>query len=262
MNWLLISEIFYLIILFLVCLRIIYDTGSSTKTLAYLLFAVFVPVAGIIFYFSFGVNYRKNKMYSKKLTDNDEMAKQLREDIYLYSKQTFEDNDAAVKSNRELAYMLVNDSFSPLTRNNSVKLLVNGENKFPEVLNALKSAKNHIHIEYYIFEDDDIGNEIANILAQKAQEGVEVRFIYDDFGSRSIRKKLVPFLRSQNVKAFPFFEISFISFANRINYRNHRKIIVVDGLTGFVGGINVSDRYINNSSDPKKLYWRDTHPED
>jgi cardiolipin synthase len=259
MNWFLIAEVIYTIILFFVCLRIIYDTTSTTKTLAYLLFSVFVPVAGIIFYFSFGVNYRKNKMYSKKLSDNDEIAKKLREDIYLYSKQTFEGDDAAVRANKELAYMLVNDSLSPLTRNNSVKILVNGENKFPEVLEALNNAKNHIHIEYYIFEDDKIGKEIGNILAKKAQEGVEVRFIYDDFGSRSIRKKLVPFLKSKNVKAFPFYEISFITFANRINYRNHRKIIVIDGCTAFVGGINVSDRYINNSSDPKKLYWRDTH---
>jgi cardiolipin synthase len=259
MNWLLISEIVYLIILFLVCLRIIYDTDSTTKTLAYLMFAVFVPVVGIIFYFSFGVNYRKNKLYDKKLVYNDDMSRRLKEDIYGYSKQTFSENDVEINSNKELAYMLLKDSLSPLTRNNSVKLLVNGENKFPEVLNALKSAKNHIHIEYYIFEDDEIGNEIANILAQKAEEGVEVRFIYDDFGSRSIRKKLVPFLKSKNVKAYPFYEINFISFANRINYRNHRKIIVIDGSTGFVGGINVSDRYINNSSDPKRLYWRDTH---
>ena len=92
---------------------------------------------------------------------------------------------------------------------------------------------------------------------QKAKEGVAVRFIYDDFGSRSIRKTIVKRLRAGNVKAFPFYEISYIAFANRINYRNHRKIIVVDGRTAFVGGINVSDKYINKAGD--QLYWRDTH---
>lgn len=259
MNWLLIYEIIYILVLIFVCLRIVYDTKSTTKTLAYLLFAIFVPFFGILFYFFFGINYRNRKMYSKKLTENADMAKRLREDLYKYSKQTFNESDAAVQSNKELAYMLLNDSMSPLTSNNSVKLLVNGENKFPEVLKALKDAKNHIHIEYYIFEDDEIGKEIGNILVKKAQESVEVRVIYDDFGSRSIRKKLVPYLKENGVKAFPFFKISFISFANRINYRNHRKIIVIDGKTAFVGGINVSDRYINKTGDTNNIFWRDTH---
>src|SRR5690606_16695215 len=111
---------------------------------------------------------------------------------------------------------------------------------------------------YYIYEDDEIGREIETVLIQKASEGVEVRFIYDDFGSRDIRKTLTRRLREGNVKVFPFFEISYIAFANRINYRNHRKIIVVDGRTAFIGGINISDRY-RNTGDKKQLYWRDTH---
>ena len=259
MDWLVIAEIIYIIVLILVCLRIIYDTNNSVKTLAYLLFAVFAPFIGIGFYFFFGINYRNRKMYSKKLFENTDMARRLREDLYHYSKQIFDESDAALQDNKELAFMLLKDSMSPITANNSVKLLVNGETKFPEVLKALGEAKNHIHIEYYIYEDDDIGTTIGNILIKKAQEGIDVRFIYDDFGSSSIRKKFVARLKANNVKAFPFFKISFLSFANRINYRNHRKIIVIDGHTGFVGGINVSDRYINNAAESDKLFWRDTH---
>src|SRR5690606_22028157 len=93
----------------------------------------------------------------------------------------------------------------------------------------------------------------------KAKEGVEVRFIYDDYGSRSIRKTLVKRLRQGGVMAYPFYKILFILLANRLNYRNHRKIIIVDGQTAFVGGINVSDSYINRDDSPKKLFWRDTH---
>lgn len=259
MNWLLVYEIIYLIVLILVCLRIIYDTGSTTKTLAYLLFAIFVPFAGMIFYFFFGINYRNRKMYSKKLFENDDMAKKLREDLYHYSKQTYEESDASVQANKELAYMLLKDTMSPLTANNAVRLLINGENKFPEVLKALKEAKNHIHIEYYIYADDEIGKQIENLLIQKAKEGVIVRFIYDDFGSHSIRRKLVPRLKASGVKAFPFLKVYFIALANRLNYRNHRKIIIIDGRTAFVGGINVSDRYINKAGDTKKVFWRDTH---
>ncbi len=259
MNWLLIYEIFYVLLVILVCLRIVYDTRNNTKTLAYLLLVIFLPIIGIIFYFSFGINYRKRKMYSKKLFNDDNLAKKLKADIFQYSKNTFEQNNSEVKKGRELALMLLRDATSPLTAGNSVQILVNGENKFPEVLTALREAKNHIHIEYYIYEDDQIGRTIENILVQKAQEGVAVRFIYDDFGSRSIRRKLVKRLKKGGVEVFPFAKIIFIAFANRINYRNHRKIIVVDGKTAFAGGINVSDRYININDDHKKLFWRDTH---
>src|SRR5690606_26582820 len=166
---------------------------------------------------------------------------------------------ADVQSTRELAVMLVKDSLSPLTAGNEVKLLVNGEHKFPEVLDAIRKAKNHIHIEYYIYEDGEIGSAMADALMQKVKGGVTVRFIYDDFGSRGIRKKLVRRLKEAGVQAFPFHKIIFIALANRLNYRNHRKIIVIDGTTAFVGGINVSDRYINHTADAHKLFWRDTH---
>jgi len=259
MNWLLLYEIVYIIVVVLVCLRIIYETRTTTKTLAYLLLVIFVPFFGIFFYFSFGTNYRKRKIYNKKLINDEKLAKKLSEDIFQYSKHNFEQADQAIQSTKGLALMLVKDNMSPFTANNDVQLLINGENKFPSVLDALRSAKEHIHIEYYIYEDDEIGRTIESILIQKAREGVTVRFIYDDFGSRSVRRKLVPRLKKSGVKAFPFYKVIFISTANRINYRNHRKIIVVDGKVGFVGGINVSDRYINNSNAEGKLYWRDTH---
>ncbi|MEO9021907.1 MAG: cardiolipin synthase [Ginsengibacter sp.] len=259
MDWILISEIIYTVIVILVCLRIVYDTQSTTKTLAYLLFAVFVPIFGMLFYFFFGINYRSRKMYSKKLLENSVMLKNAQEQMYLSSKKVFEEGGPEIVSNKELAYLLLNDGMSPLTSGNSVELLINGENKFPEVLKALREAKHHIHIEYYIFEDSGIGSEIGNLLIQKAKEGVAVRFIYDDFGSSSIRREFVKNLRKNGVQAFPFLKISFLFFANRINYRNHRKIIVIDGHTAFVGGINVSDKYINRPGDTKSLYWRDTH---
>src|SRR6476661_4212320 len=136
MTWLLVYEIIYIVVLVLVCLRIIYDTRSNTKTLAYLLLVIFLPLIGIFFYFSFGINYRKRKMYTKKLVLNDIMAKELREYILQSSQQIFEKNTAAVQPFRELARMLIKDSMSALTGNNTVKLLVNGEEKFPEVLEA------------------------------------------------------------------------------------------------------------------------------
>ena len=258
MNWLTIFESLYILVLIFVCLRIILDTRSTTKSLAYLLFTIFVPFAGIIFYFLFGINYRTRIMYSKKLIENDVLSAKLNKQIYQYSKRTLDESSPTIQSNRELASMLLKETLSPLTANNSVKILVNGENKFPEVIRALKEAKNHIHLEYYIYEDDEIGRKLEQVLIEKAKEGIDVRFIYDDFGSRSIRRTLAYRLNENGVKAFPFLRIYFIALANRINYRNHRKIIVIDGQTAFVGGINVDDRYINNENN-KKTYWRDTH---
>jgi cardiolipin synthase len=259
MNWFLVYEIVYVLVVVLVCLRVIYDTRSTTKTVAYMLLVIFIPIVGIFIYFSFGINYRKRKMYNKKLIRDNNLEQQVYKEIFQYSMHNLEKKNPAIASNKELVRLLLKEENSALTANNAVKVLVNGEQKFPEVLQALEAAQHHIHIEYYIYEDDEIGRAIEQILIRKASEGVEVRFIYDDFGSRSIRKKMVRRLRAGGVKVFPFHKIIFIALANRLNYRNHRKIIVVDGQVGFVGGINVSNKYINNPQDTKKLFWRDTH---
>ncbi|MCZ4243858.1 cardiolipin synthase [Pedobacter punctiformis] len=258
MNWLLLSEIVYAIIVILVCLRVVIDTRSNTKTLAYLLLTIFIPVLGIIIYFSVGINYRKRKMFSKKLLQNEDLAKQIEIEVNQYSQNTFNNSPEHVQVYERLSHLLLKDTRSPLTGHNAVKLLFNGENKFPEVLQALRKAEHHIHIEYYIFEDDEVGRSIEKVLIEKAKEGIEIRFIYDDFGSRSIRKKMVDRLRNAGIEAFAFSKITFIALANQLNYRNHRKIIIIDGVVGFVGGINVSDRYVNHA-ESKALFWRDTH---
>jgi cardiolipin synthase len=257
-RWILLLEIVYVIVIVLTCLRIIYDTRSTTKTLAYLMLTVFLPVAGIIIYFCVGTNYRKRKLYSKKIVKDEQMQLRLREQIYLESKKIWDTVPEEILKYQKLAQLLLNDGMSYLTGNNKVDILMNGEQKFPEVLRALQQARSHIHIEYYIFDDDEIGNAIKDILIAKAREGVKVRLIYDDFGSRSIRKKVIPELQEAGVEAYPFYRVLFIALANRLNYRNHRKIIVIDGYIGFTGGINVSDRYIN-SGRKNQVFWRDTH---
>ncbi|MCD2423708.1 cardiolipin synthase [Niabella pedocola] len=257
-SWLLVAEVLYVILVILVCMRVIYDTRSSTKTLAYLLLIIFLPVIGMFTYFSFGINYRRRKLYSKKLQMNEAMEQSLNDQIQTSSLEAYNQGKVSVANNDRLFHYLLKEG-SPLTGANQVELLLNGEEKFPRVLEQLRTAKHHIHIEYYIYENDETGNAIADLLIEKVQQGVEVRFIYDDFGSHSIRRKLVKRLRSAGVKAFPFHKIIFIALANRLNYRNHRKIIIIDGHTAFVGGINVSNKYWNKPEFNNKLYWRDTH---
>lgn len=259
-SWLLVVfEVIYVIVVILVCLRIIYDTNSFSKTLAYLLLVILVPMFGIIFYFSFGINYRKRKIYTKKLIHDDALAVKVKNEILQFSDDTYEHAEGFLEAKKKLIFMVAHETLSALTPNNQVKVLLNGENKFPEVLRVLKEAKNHIHIEYYIYEDDETGRAIEEVLIEKAKEGVDVRFIYDDFGSRSIRRKMANRLTNAGVKIFPFHKVIFFRLANRINYRNHRKIIVVDGNKAFVGGINVSNKYVNNPEFGNDLFWRDTH---
>lgn len=257
MNWIFIFEILYILGIIAVLLRIIYDTQSVTKTLAYLLIVVFLPFVGAFIYFSIGVNYRKNKLYSKKIIQDKQQEETLLERLDVYNKQSVA---AAALPDKltGLAHMIYTSDRSPLTIANDVKILLNGEEKFPEVLEAMRSAKHHIHLEYYIFEDDRTGQEIEKLLVQKHNEGVEVRFIYDDFGSATIRHSLAERLRKHGVAAVPFYKIKLIHLANRLNYRNHRKIIVIDGHTAFIGGINISNAYDNRLQNGG-LYWRDTH---
>jgi cardiolipin synthase A/B len=257
MTWIQIGTIIYLAVLVLICLRIIFETHSSTKTLAYLLFCIFIPVVGIIFYLTFGVNYWRIKLYSKKAVQDQKLLDQLKKNIPYYESMIVKPAQVNALEHSELASMLIRDIRSPLTRYNKVKLLINGEEKFPELLRSIKEAKHHIHMEYYIYEQDDIGKEIIEQLIIKAREGVEVRLIYDDFGSPTIKRKTEKRMREAGVEIYPFHKVHFYLLANRINYRNHRKIVVIDGKTGFTGGINVCDKYINNGK--CELFWRDTH---
>lgn len=240
---------------FITAVIIVVNTNSTSKALAYLLLIFLFPVVGLFVYFSIGRNYRVHKLYSKKLAVDRAAFPELESQFKAYSEAVVNSVKGAMGCFISLAQFNKPDTI--ITVNNKVDLLINGEIKFPDVIEAIRHATKFIHIEYYIFEDDTIGNSIGELLKQKTQEGVKVRFIYDDFGSKSIRKSFIDDLREHGVEAFPFYKIKLLFFANRMNHRNHRKIIIIDGIIGYVGGINVSDKYCNPNSD--NLYWRDTH---
>ena len=252
-----ISLAFVILLSVFTVIRVIRDTNNSSKTLAYILLVLLLPVAGSIIYFAFGINYRRRKMFSKNILANEELFAKMEGRLLAGSKKVLAEAHENIRGHESLITLLMNDARSVLSYNN-VELLINGEEKFPAVIGALEAAKEFIHIEYYIFDDDEIGRTIIELLKRKAAEGVTVRFIYDDFGSNDINDDLLREMREAGVLAFPFYEVKFFLLANRLNYRDHRKIIIIDGKTGFTGGINVSDKYINKG-DAEKLYWRDTH---
>src|SRR6188768_1191343 len=164
MDWFYIVGAIYIAIVIAVSLRVIYETRSATKTMAYLLLILFIPVVGVIFYILFGINFWKTRLYSRKSKDDEKMLNRLKKEMEIYMKETISPNDLSVENNRELAVMVEKELRSPLTRRNKVKLLLNGEEKFPEVLEALRYAQHHIHIEYYIYEWDEIGEQVAELL--------------------------------------------------------------------------------------------------
>lgn len=252
-------EIIYVLILIATALRIIYDTEDTGKALAFLLVITFVPIVGILIYLLLGVNYRKRKIFENKSINNKSFFKKLNPDSENKSKEIIDNLPVSMAHGKKMMELLINEIGSPVSNDNEVKILINGEKKFPELIKDLENAKDHIHIEYYIFEDDTIGRTIEEILIKKAREGVKVRVIYDDFGSRSIRTKMIPRLKEAGVLTHPFYEIKYLLLANRLNYRNHRKIIVIDGRIAYVGGINIGDEYINNNAESGKKFWRDSH---
>lgn len=257
--WALAIQIVYTLLLAGISLRVIIDTRSVSKTLAYLLLILFVPVLGAAFYLSFGVNYRKRKIYNKKLKIDEHLKQRFVHNIQHLESVLTTQPHREMQQFRHTLTLLSNPLLGsdPCMPNWELKILQNGEEKFPILLAELEAAQHHIHLEYYIFENDTIGNAIRDVLIRKAASGVTVRFIYDDFGSMGIRKKFVRDLRQHGIKAFPFNKIRLIGLANRLNYRNHRKIVIIDGRISFVGGINIADKYINN--DKSALFWRDTH---
>src|SRR5690606_1680237 len=259
MNWIAFLQAAYFIILLMAIVQVIYDSRNTTKALSYILAIIFLPFIGIIFYLSFGINYRKRKFYSHKLLRDSTLRKNV-------EAQSHEASDAAWNSShfpvkyQNLARFILNTNISPLTAGNKVTLLRNGEEKFPVLLQAIKSAQHHIHIEYYIYENDQIGNQIADALIERAQAGVEVRFIYDDFGSYLIGRELVARLQQAGVKTSPFYRIRLHALAHRLNFRYHSKSVLIEAKLGFPGGINVADNYCNLTAENKpKLYWRDIH---
>lgn len=261
MNWWNITT--YVIILLYgltvisVVINVILENRNPVRTLAWIIFLVTVPFIGIIFYVYFGINYRKIKMFSmKELGDIKWLQYMSQDQKHLLKKSEFI-KYADRYEIRKLMMLLLNNSKAIITRYNKVDILNNGDETFESIFIALKKAKRYIHLEYYIIAEGRILDQLKEILILKAQEGVEVRFIYDDVGSWNLSKRTITEFRAAGIQIYPFLPVRFNTSWRKANYRNHRKIIVIDGTIGFVGGINFADRYVDGVISIGK--WRDTH---
>jgi len=237
-----------------VIITILIENRNPTKTLAWLLVIVFLPGLGLLIYFFFGRRFKKKKVFREK----NKGEHQVFYDRWQEHRPELEENlkklDISLGDLANVYRFLYNENISAPIMDNKVKLLINGEQKFPEMIEAIRHAKHHIHFEYYIYEVDELGRRMIDLLIEKAREGVEVRFMVDDFGSPRMRKE-VKLMEDAGVHVVRFLPVRFTSIADS-NFRNHRKLAIIDGSTAFVGGINVSGRYFNDKKN--LLYWRDT----
>jgi cardiolipin synthase len=238
-----------------VIITILSENRKPSKSLAYILVIVFLPVVGLLIYYFVGRKpaFKKQVFDRKRLMDRQKM-----EEYYKKLKPEMEGRFQLLEEKiGDIAFpfrYLIYQNQSLITTGNAVNLLNNGEEKFPALFTALENARFHIHLEYYIFSSDDVGNRVADILISKQKAGVEVRVIVDDEGSNHL-KKLPERFKEAGIPFLRTLPVAFNSLANS-NYRNHRKIVIIDGSVGFIGGMNLDDRYWNNNK--HALYWRDT----
>lgn len=225
-------------------------------TWAWLLVLILFPVFGLVLYFFFGRKMTKTRIFDMRsqkalgmeelvdvqqaLLTDDRALDQFNGNIYL----------------QDLATLFLQSDESILTEHNKIKFFYDGKTKFQALKEDLKQAKDHIHMLYYIFRDDSLGEDILSILTERAKAGVEVLVLYDAWGSAKTKDKSFDELHKAGGRSIAFFgsKIPLINF--HLNHRNHRKIVVIDGKIGYVGGFNVGNEYLGKG---KLGYWRDTH---
>ena len=252
-----IITIVYLLTILFVCLMIVFENRSPVKTLSWVLVVLLVPFLGIFFYIFFGQNYRKQKIFSKKsILDLEQLTSYAAIQVNSLPER-MELESEAIREKIHLMKLLLNNNKSALTEFNKINLLIDGTNTFPAMLKAINEAKSFINMEFYRFESDMLGIKFCDALMIKAKEGVKVRIIYDDVGSWSLNNRVIRKMRESGIEIFPFMPVRFPWLTNKINFRNHRKIVVVDGIKGFIGGLNIANKYLHGIKGIGN--WRDTH---
>ena len=225
------------------------ENRNPVKSLSWVIILIFLPFFGLIIYLVVGQNYRKQKIISRK-------------SIRIASKENHEvfnidrlEDDSLDNNQLNLIKMLYQNSDASVYINNSIEVLSDGKSTFDAMFEAIRNAKNHIHVEFFIFGNDKISNELRELLIEKAKKGVRVRMIYDYWGRFFLSRIYLQTLRDAGVYLRPFLPVRLRLGRSKINYRNHRKILIVDGILGFTGGLNFADRYIFGNS---LGFWRDT----
>ena len=238
----------YVVVIIMVMVRVLMDNRQPAKTMAWMLVLTFIPMLGIILYFFFGQTTRKERkiwQYSMDQLTKHSMLE------FVEQKRLHLPNEY-----RELINLFMNQNWVLPFKNNETEIYTSGYEFFPSLLMEIGKAEHHIHLDTFIIASDPLGQIVADALIDKARQGVEVRVIYDDVGSWKTKNRFFDRMRAEGIKVYAFMPVRFPVFTSKVNYRNHRKICVIDGEVGFIGGMNIANRYVKGI---KKLAWRDTH---
>lgn len=236
---------------------VVFFQRKDPKTVwTWLLALYFVPVVGFIFYLLIGTDMHKQKMFRVKEIE-DKLNEAIRQQEHKIQSKEYEEDDPDLKGYTDLVLFNLNTTGSVLTDTNDVDIFTDGNEKFDALIQDIREAKEFIHIQYYIIKNDVLFNRIKDVLVEKAKEGVEVRILFDAMGCRSVKPKFWKRLNEAGIETAEFFPALFRRLQLRINYRNHRKIVVIDNKVAYVGGFNIGKEYIGLV--PKFGYWRDTH---
>ncbi|WP_042277679.1 cardiolipin synthase [[Clostridium] dakarense] len=264
----------YLIISYLasaaISMVIILENRDPARTVTWLLIFLLLPGVGLLIYAIFGRNIRKIKIFKTQKLANDikeeklfENLEEIQELVKLeqdsIKERSLLEDELADYSKKRVISLLLNTGMFPFTTNNKIDVYIDGNQKFENLIKDIKSAKDHIHLEYFIIKDSEIGRKIRDLLIEKAKEGVKIRILYDDVGCWRFwfHRKFFNEMKKHGIDIMPFLPAKFPIIGSKLNYRNHRKIVVIDGKVGYTGGINIGDEYIGKNK--KFGYWRDTH---
>lgn len=245
-HWLIF--IVYVCVVLGTMLTVLMDNRQPAKTMAWVMVLIFIPVVGIVLYFFFGQNTRKEKFISRQ--SMDQLTKR---SMLEFAEQQ---NLVLPDEHSVLINLFKTQNWALPFKNNTTDILTDGTDFFISLLRDIGQATHHIHLETYIICDDPLGHLLADALADKARQGVEVRFIYDDVGCWNVPNSFFEQMRNAGIDVHAFMPVKFPAFTSKVNYRNHRKLCVIDGKIGYIGGMNVAMRYVKGSNGRA---WRDTH---
>jgi len=245
------------VLIIVVGFMIFMEKKNPYKTIAWLAVLNVFPILGFIIYLMLGQNLRKRKIIRTKYINEMAYLEQIirRQIECIKNGEEFAPDSLGAK--RQLISLLLHNANAPFTRSNAAEVLTDGQIAFDRIFEELEKAERHIHLEYYILRADNVGRKLQEVLIRKARQGVTVRVIYDAVGSWSLPKTYLREMRKNGIDIRPFLPVIMPFINNRLNYRNHRKIIVIDGRVGFLGGLNIGDEYLGYH--PKLGKWRDTH---
>lgn len=227
---------------------VISENRNPVKSLAWVTAMLFLPVIGMVLYAFFGRNLKSKHLISQK-----NKRRLLRHETFEIIDEKDLNLSESSKQQIRLAKSLTGSVYFP---GNKIDIFTDGESMFDKFMQDLESAVRYIHIQYYIFEDDNLGHMVKDLLIRKAKQGVKIRVIYDHVGSFPVKQSFYKEMSENGVEVEPFLKVTFPQLATRINWRNHRKITVIDGEIGYIGGMNIADRYIDGGD---FKVWRDTH---